>query len=150
MKLQHRVSVAAPRERVWALLMDIPRVARCIPGVEEVTPVEGDRYRGRFRVGIGPVRLSLEGQVEVTERDEVAGRAVMQASGADTRLGGGVRARVTLSLGSPEGTATQILIDSDVQMLGRIGELGQPLIKRKADEIMSKFAADLARLLVPK
>ena len=143
MKLQHRATVTAPRERVWALLMDVPRVASCVPGVESVTPEGGDRYRGRFRVQVGPVRLTLDGDVELAERDDAAGRAVMRANGTDARMGGGVRAVVTLSL--VPGTATEMVVDSDVQILGRIGELGQPLIKRKADDIMSAFAKNLAQ-----
>jgi hypothetical protein len=142
-KLQHRASVAAPRERVWALLMDVPRVAACVPGVESVTAEGGDRYRGRFRVQVGPVRLALEGEVELAERDDAAGRAVMRANGTDAKLGGGVRAIVALSL--VPGTSTDMIVDSEVQILGRIGELGQPLIKRKADEIMRAFAANLSR-----
>ena len=143
MKLRHRATVAAPRERVWEILMDVPRVAACVPGVETVTPEGGDRYRGRFRVQVGPVRLALDGDVELTERDDAASRAVMRATGTDARMGGGVRAIVALSL--TPGTSTEMVVDSDVQILGRIGELGQPLIKRKADEIMSAFAANLAR-----
>ena len=143
MKLQHRATVPAPRDRVWAILMDVPRVAACVPGVESVTPDGDDRYRGRFRVQVGPVRLALEGELAVTGRDDAAGRAVMRANGTDARMGGGVRAIVELSL--VPGTATEMVVDSDVQILGRIGELGQPLIKRKADEIMSAFAQNLAK-----
>lgn len=143
MKLQHRATVAAPRDRVWSLLMDVPRVASCVPGVESVTPEGDDRYRGRFRVHVGPVRLTLDGDVALSERDDAAGRAVMRANGTDARMGGGVRAVVTLSL--VPGTSTEMVVDSDVQILGRIGELGQPLIKRKADEIMSAFAKNLAQ-----
>jgi carbon monoxide dehydrogenase subunit G len=127
------------------MLMDVPRVAACVPGVESVTPDGADHYRGRFRLQLGPVRLALEGEVELSERDDAAGRAVMRASGTDARLGGGVRAVVALSL--IPGTSTEMLLDSDVQVLGRIGELGQPLIKRKADEIMSAFAGNLARMV---
>jgi carbon monoxide dehydrogenase subunit G len=141
-KLQHRATLDAPRDRVWALLMDVPRVAACVPGVEAVTPIGADVFGGRFRVAIGPVKLALDGKVELTERDDRSGRAVMHAGGTDTRLGGSVNAVVTLSLIA--GEPTTIVIDSDVQILGRIGELGQPLIKRKADDIMSAFAQNLA------
>jgi carbon monoxide dehydrogenase subunit G len=123
--------------------MDVPRVAACVPGVESVTADGDERYRGRFRVQVGPVRLALEGEVAVAERDDASGRAVMRANGTDARMGGGVRAIVALSL--VPGTSTDLVVDSDVQILGRIGELGQPLIKRKADEVMSAFAANLSR-----
>lgn len=147
MKLQHRVVVRAPRDRVWELLMDIPTVASCVPGVEALTPLGDDRYGGRFKVGLGPIRLALEGELEVVERDDAAGSATLRGSGTDRRLGGGVRTLVTLSLGASDAGSTEVVIDSDVQILGRIGELGQPIMKRKADEVMKAFSAALASRL---
>jgi carbon monoxide dehydrogenase subunit G len=140
-KLRHETTLDAPLDRVWSLLMDVPRVASCVPGVEAVTPLGADRYAGRFRVSIGPVKLALDGQLELTGRDDRAGRAVMRASGTDSHLGGSVSAVVELQLTA--GERTTVVIDSDVQILGRIGELGQPLIRRKADDIMSAFARNL-------
>lgn len=145
MKLEHRASVPAPRERVWALVMDVPRVARCVPGVTDVERIDEDRYRGTLRVEVGPIRLALAGMVSVLERDEETGTATMRAEGSDGS-GGGVRAVLVLTLeGAAEGTLLRI--SSDVQVLGRIGELGQFVIKRKADRIMSEFAANLKREL---
>jgi carbon monoxide dehydrogenase subunit G len=163
-KLQHRVAVAAPPERVWDLFMDIPAVASCVPGVEELVPIDADHFRGRYKIGLGPIRLALEGELEIVSRDDQAGRAELRASGADRRLGGAVRALITLSIertgteargdgsatGAGSATAsgpTTVIVDSDVQVLGRIGELGQPIMKRKADEVMRSFAVELARRL---
>ena len=142
MKLRHQATLDAPEDQVWSLLMDVPRVASCVPGVEAVSALGADRYAGRFRVSIGPVKLALDGQLELAERDDRSGRAVMRASGTDMRLGGSVSAVVALQVTA--GQKTTVVIDSDVQILGRIGELGQPLIRRKADDIMSAFARNLA------
>jgi carbon monoxide dehydrogenase subunit G len=147
MKLTHRVPVGADRERVWAVLMDIPTVAGCIPGVRDVARISVDRYRGALDVGVGPIRLALGGEVKVVERDDAAGRAVLRANGSDVRLAGAVRALITLQVAAPDAHTTELVVDSDVQVLGRIGQLGQPLMKRKADEIMRAFATNLARLL---
>jgi len=144
-KTEHTVRVEASRERVWAFLMDVPAAARLVPGVESVTPSGPDVYHGSLRVQVGPVRLALEGDVRVVARDNEAGTAAVRLDGADKRLGGGVRADVTLAL---RGSApTEVRVTSDVTILGRIGELGQPLVRRKADQVMSEFAANLQRAL---
>lgn len=145
MRTEHIVLVDAPRDRVWALLMDIPAAARLVPGVEAVTPTGADTYRGSLRVQVGPVRLALEGDVRVVSRDEDAGTAAVRLDGTDKRLGGGVRADVALAL---RGSApTEVRVTSDVTILGRVGELGQPLIKRKTDQVMSEFASNLRRAM---
>jgi uncharacterized protein len=143
-KLQHRFEVLAQRDRVWAALLDVPAVASCVPGVEEVQVVGPDRYRGRFRVGVGPIRLSLEGEIGLEILDAAAGRARLRGDGTDPRLGGGVRVLVTMTVVPAADDGTSVVLDSDVQVLGRIGELGQPVMKRKADEIIRAFAACLA------
>ena len=147
MRTEHTVRVDAPRERVWALLMDVPAAARLVPGVEVVVPTGPgpDMYRGSLRVQVGPVRLALEGDVHVVARDDEAGTAAVRLDGTDKRLGGGVRADIALAV---SGSApTEVRIASDVTILGRIGELGQPLVRRKADQVMSEFAANLQRAL---
>jgi carbon monoxide dehydrogenase subunit G len=130
--------------------MDIPKAARCVPGVESVEPLGGERYRGRLRVQLGPIRLSFEGDISIEARDDAARTATMRAEGADKAAGGGVRALVAMSLsgsGAPPGELTDVALATDLQLAGRIGELGQPLIKRKADQMLDAFATNLQREL---
>ena len=127
MKLDHRVTVDAPRAAVWAALMDLPQAARCVPGTRDLLP-EGDGLRGTLDVRVGPVKLALAGTVRVESRDDAAGTARLRADAADQRIGGAVRALVELR------------VTTDVAILGRIGELGQPLIARQADKVLAGFA----------
>ncbi len=143
MKFEHVVRVEAPADRVYPLLLDVPRVARCVPGVEGVEPREGDRYAGRMRIQVGPVRLSLAGEVAIASRDPVARVASLRAQ-ADDRVTGGVRALMTIAVGETGG-GSELRITSDVQVLGRLGELGQPIMKRKADQLIGEFARCLGR-----
>lgn len=149
MKLTHRVPVAADPERVWSYVVDVVRVAGCVPGVEQVESLGNDRYRGVLKVSIGPIKLKLAGDISITQRDDAAHTATMHAAGADAGAGGSVEAdvRMTVKPGATAGTAI-VDIDTDAQVMGRIGEFGQPLIKRKADQTMTEFAANLSRAFV--
>ena len=142
MKLEHRVTVDAPRATVWAVLMDLPVAARCVPGTRDIAPV-GDGVRGTLDVRVGPVKLALGGTVAIESRDEAAGTARLRADAEDQRLGGAVRALVDLAVSGD--APTELRISSDVAILGRIGELGQPLIARQADKVLAGFADCLRR-----
>ena len=137
MKLEHRVTVDAPRAKVWAVLMDLPLAARCVPGTRDVAP-EGDGVRGTLDVRVGPVKLALGGRVAIESRDEDAGTARLRADAEDRRIGGAVRAFVDLAVSGDK--PTELRVTSDVAILGRIGELGQPLIARQADKVLAGFA----------
>ena len=136
--------VAAPRDRVWPRLMDIPAAARCVPGVASVRPNGKDRYLGTLAVQIGPVRLVLDGDFSVIARDEAAGTASIRADAKDSRVGGAIRATLNVAL-AEKGDETQLRIGTDLAVMGRLGEFGQASIKRKADQLIQDFAECLAR-----
>lgn len=146
MRLTHITLVRAPRARVWKLITDIPAAARCVPGVAAVTPSGAGRFNGSLLVQLGPVRLVLDGNVALTATDEAAGKATVRADAKDARLGGTVRATMDLTL-VDKSEDTELRITSDVQVAGRIGEFGQPVIQRKADQLMTQFAECVARTL---
>jgi carbon monoxide dehydrogenase subunit G len=137
--------VAAPKDKVWARLMDIPAAARCVPGVASVRPNGKDRYQGTLAVQIGPVRLVLDGDFAVTARDEAAGTASIRADAKDSRVGGAIRATLDLALAEKDASETQLRIGTDLTVMGRLGEFGQASIKRKADQLIRDFAECLAR-----
>ena len=147
MKLEHRVTVDAPRATVWAVLMDLPVAARCVPGTRDVAAA-GDGVRGTLDVRVGPVKLALAGTVAVESRDEGAGTARLRADAEDQRLGGAVRAFVDLAVTGD--SPTELRLVSDIAILGRIGELGQPLIARQADKVLAGFADCLRRTVVAR
>jgi uncharacterized protein len=143
-------TIPVTRERLWAFMMEVPNVARCVPGVEAVEAVDAGayrgRYRGRFNIQVGLIRLALEGTVTVEAQDQDAWQARMRAEANDRRLGGGIRARLGLALAPVEG-GTHLKIETDLAVLGRIGEFGQPIIKKKADALLAEFARNLQSAL---
>ena len=138
--------IPVERERLWDFLMDVPRVARCVPGVESVEAVDERSYKGRLGVRIGPIRLSLDGTMAVEEQDASSWRARIRADASDRRLGGGIRARLSLTL-SPAADGTRLAIETDLAVLGKIGEFGQPVIRKKADGLLEEFARNLKSAL---
>jgi len=146
-RLEHRVTVDAPRAKVWSVLMDLPVAARCVPGTRDIVP-EGDGVRGRLDVRVGPIKMSLEGTVAIESRDEAAGTARLRADAEDRRLGGAVRTFVDLAVSGD--SPTELRLMSDIAILGRIGELGQPLIARQADKVLAGFAECLRRTVAAR
>ena len=127
--------------------MDIPRVAACVPGMEEVVQEEDGSYRARMRVRVGPMGLTLAGTLQVLEQDPSKGEARFLIEASDRKVGGAVRADLIIHLRSEEGSQTELVLNTDTTFIGRLGELGQPLIRRKANNTMEEFARNLARQL---
>jgi carbon monoxide dehydrogenase subunit G len=101
--------------------------------------VEDDLYKGLLAVRMGPVRLRFKGEVNVTTRDDENWIGVLEANAKDSKAGGGFRAALTMTLHAPEEHLTGLHISLDTKFLGRIGELGRPLIKKKINTMMDDF-----------
>jgi carbon monoxide dehydrogenase subunit G len=138
--------VPVARERLWDFLMDVPAVGRCVPGVERIEAVDGGAYRGGLKVQVGPIRLTLEGTITVEEQDRETWHARMRADANDRRVGGGIRARMSLTL-APAGEGTRLRLETDLAVLGRIGEFGQPVIRKKADTLLEEFVRNVGSAL---
>jgi len=147
MTFSQTCTIPVGRERLWDFLMDIPRVTACLPGVEKVEGLDQDTYRGLFKVRVGPISLTLEGKVTIEERRREAWQAALRGDAADRRLGGGIRARARMTLAPSGDSATTLTVDTDLTILGKIGEFGQPVIKKKADALLQEFAANIRRAL---
>jgi carbon monoxide dehydrogenase subunit G len=146
LKFTQECTIPVARERLWDYLMDVPSVSRCVPGVGNVEAAGDNAYRGGLEVKVGPIRLALQGTITVEEQDRAGWRALMRAEANDRRLGGGIRARMRLAL-QPAEAGTRVVIDTDLAMLGKIGEFGQPVIRSKADAMLEAFARNLATAL---
>src|SRR5436305_6608175 len=106
MQLEHSFTVPVPVDTAWATLLDLPRIAPCMPGAT-LTGVEGDAFTGTVKVKLGPIALTYQGKGRFVERDEAAHRVVIEASGKDTRSAGTAAAKVTAAL-TPDGDKTRV------------------------------------------
>ena len=147
MKLEHRCLVPAGREAAWELVVDVPRVVPCIPGLKEISPDGPDRYKAAMQVKVGPMSFNLTGSIQVLGQDRAKGEARYLVEGQERRVGGSVRADLTVQVNSKAPDQTELVILTDATFLGRLGEMGQPLIRRKASATVQEFADNLAKLL---
>ena len=138
--------IPVERARLWDFLMDVPTVGRCVPGVETIEAVNASAYKGGLKVQVGPIRLALNGTMTIEEQDQNAWRARMRADANDRRVGGGVRARLSMGL-TPDDGGTRLRVETDLTVLGKIGEFGQPIIKKKADALLTEFATNVRAAL---
>lgn len=144
MILDQKVIVRAVPDKVWDFLMDIPAVSDCVPGVESFEQVDADTYLGTLKVKVGPIGVRLSGKVIVVERDRDNFRSRMDVQAAEKRLNSAVSAHATLSLVARSETETEIHIHTESSILGKLGEFGQAVMRRKADQIVAEFATNMA------
>jgi carbon monoxide dehydrogenase subunit G len=124
--------------------MDVPQMAACVPGVENVTADGDDQFRGDLKVKLGPIHVTLQGKMTIQERDERNWRAVGQAEGNDRRIGGGAKVTATMSLIENTPNETEMVVQAQVRFLGKLGEFGEPLIRKQADATVAAFARNVA------
>jgi carbon monoxide dehydrogenase subunit G len=147
MKFMQNCTITASRETVWDFLMNMQNVANCLPGVQAFTPLDADNYEGTLRVKVGPVSLTFQGTVHVETRDREQWRGVVRAEAKDRKLGGGVQAHMDMTLEAKSPAETEMHVALETQILGKIGEFGQPVIRKKTETMLQEFAAQVSKQL---
>ena len=139
--------VPASREATWTLVMDIPKAATCIPGLKDITPDGEARYQATLQARVGPMGMNLSGVITVLSQDAESGEAHFLVEANDRRVGGGVKTNMSMKVTAKSPTETELEIVADTTFMGRLGELGQPLIRRKARNTLEDFSKNLSKLL---
>ncbi|MET0972823.1 MAG: SRPBCC family protein [Thermoleophilaceae bacterium] len=140
MKLQKSFEVRAPVERVWETLIDVERVAPCLPGAEITEAGDDGAYRGTFTVRLGPTTASYRGELHMEETDASAHRAVMRASGQDKRGQGSAKATIVSEL-EAAGEVTRVEVDTDFTITGRLARFGRGgMIQDISNRLLKDFA----------
>jgi len=142
MKLEQNFTVPVPVEQAWEVLLDLHRVAPCMPGAT-LTSVEGDEFTGNVKVKLGPIMLTYNGKGRLVERDEAARRVVIEASGRDTRSAGTAAATVTAQLVG-EGDQTRVDVLTDLSITGKPAQFGRSMISDVSTKLLGQFADCLA------
>jgi carbon monoxide dehydrogenase subunit G len=147
MELDHSFTVPVPPDKAWDVLLDVERIAPCMPGAT-VEEFDGEVVTGRIKVKVGPVSLTYRGTAKFIERDPEAQVVVVEASGKETRGAGTASATVRASL-EPEdsGNATKVTMHTTMNVTGRPAQFGRGVMVEVGGKLVEKFAENLAQLI---
>jgi carbon monoxide dehydrogenase subunit G len=147
MRLEQGFEVPVPVAAAWDVLLDLERIAPCMPGAT-LTGFNGTDFTGLVKVKLGPVSLSYKGNGRFVERDEAGRRVAFIASGQDSRGAGGASARVTAVLHEGDGGATTVVkVVADLDIAGKAAQFGRGMIADVSAKLIKQFAECLAKTI---
>jgi carbon monoxide dehydrogenase subunit G len=141
MKIEDQFRVDVPIEEAWRVLLDVERIAPCMPGAQ-LQEIEGDEYRGVVKVKVGPISAQYKGAARILEADEDARRIVLKGEGRDTRGQGNASATVTVLL-EPDGDGTRVAVDTDLNVTGKVAQFGRGVMADVSSKLLGQFVACL-------
>jgi len=145
-RFENQFDVDAPLARVWEAMLDVERVAPTVPGAQVLERTGDDAYKVAIKVKVGPMSMTYRGEVEITERDEAAHRAVMRARAKESRGQGTADADVTMVLSGANG-GTSATVTTDVKLSGKVATMGQGVLQDVSGRLVQTFAQNLAAML---
>jgi uncharacterized protein len=145
MKLDNTFTVPVPADEAWKAMLDYGRLAQCMPGAT-VDEIRGDDVTGQVRVKLGPIGITYQGKVTVTEKDESGRRVVLVAAGRELRGSGTASAQVTAVL-RDVGGSTEVTVATDLNITGKPAQFGRGVMADVSERLIGQFAANLAREL---
>jgi carbon monoxide dehydrogenase subunit G len=143
MEINDTFRVSTPIEDTWKILLDIERIAPCLPGAQ-LQEIEGDEYRGLVKVKVGPITAQYKGAARLTDVDETARRVVIDASGRDTRGQGNASATITVTMSEQE-DGTLVAIDTDLTITGKVAQFARGTLAEVSSKLLHQFVANLER-----
>ena len=147
MEMDHSFTVPVSPDRAWDVLLDVERIAPCMPGAT-VDEFDGEVVTGRIKVKVGPVSLTYRGTAKFTERDADTKHIVLEASGKETRGAGTASATVRATL-EPEsgGEGTTASMHTTMNVTGRPAQFGRGVMVEVGGKLVEQFAQNLRQLI---
>jgi carbon monoxide dehydrogenase subunit G len=144
MEFDNSFEVPLPADDAWKVLMDIRRIAPCMPGAELTEVVDDRTYKGKIGVRLGPVALTFAGTVKFEEIDDANHRAKVAAQGSDGKGRGSANASATFHL-EPMNGGSKVLVHSNLTLSGAVAQYGRGvgIIQMTAAQIITQFANNL-------
>jgi hypothetical protein len=137
MNLEHTFRVDAGLDESWRTLLDLERIAPCMPGAQ-LQEVDGDEYRGVVKVKVGPITAQYKGAARIIESDEAGRRLVIHAEGRDTRGQGNASARITAVLVG-DANGTEVSVDTDLTVTGKVAQFGRGVMADVSQKLLGQF-----------
>ncbi|MEO7260305.1 MAG: SRPBCC family protein [Jatrophihabitantaceae bacterium] len=142
MQLKHSFTVPTGIDQAWEVLLDIERIAPCMPGAA-IETVDGDDFTGTVKVRLGPIGLTYKGKASFVEKDATEHRAVIDAQGKDSRGNGTAKAIITATL-MPLGDGTAVNVVTDLNITGKPAQFGRGVMVDVGNKLIGQFADCLA------
>jgi uncharacterized protein len=144
MKVQGMVTVNAPQEKVWQVLLDPVQLCQVIPGCEQARQLDATHYEALLSLKVQ--FMTIRSQAKGTIVEAIAPRHLVgELVGEPTSMAGAFRARVTIDL-APANGATSIRYDMDLTLLGRLASLGEAIVRSTSQQLSRQLASNLAQL----
>ena len=144
-ELEHSFDVPVPPDQAWDVLLDVQRVAPCMPGAT-VESVDGDEVSGKIKVKVGPIAMTYTGKATFTERDDAAHWVKIEAAGKETR-GAGTASAVVLARLNEDNGQTRVNVHTTLNVTGRPAQFGRGVMAEVSGKIIERFSANLASQL---
>jgi carbon monoxide dehydrogenase subunit G len=145
MELRHSFTVPVPLDRAWDVLLDVKRVAPCMPGAT-LDSVDGDDITGKIKVKVGPISMTYAGKASFTERNREAGVVTLEASGKETRGAGTASASVRSEL-TGDGDQTHVTVLTNLNVTGKPAQFGRGVMNEVSGKLIGIFADNLAKMI---
>jgi len=146
MRIDDEFTIPVAPDAAFEALLDLERVAGCVPGGAVDAPDAEGTYPGRVTVKLGPMKFSYEGTVRISERDAASRTAVIE--GAGKASGGAERARVRSVMSvEPEGDGSRVRMSTELEVRGRAAQMGAGIIKSVSGRMVKQAAECLAERL---
>jgi len=145
MELEHSFTVPVAEDRAWDVLLDVERVAQCMPGAT-LQSVDGEEIRGSIQVKVGPITMTYQGTARFTERDQAAHIITLEASGKETRGAGTASAKVRSML-EGKGDETHVVVHTTFNVTGRPAQFGRGVMSDVGSRLIGIFADNLASVI---
>ncbi len=141
MLIENAFTVAAPIDFLWDYLLDVQKIAPCMPGAELTEVVDDKNWKGKLNAKFGPVSMSFAGTVTIESRDDTAHRVVLSAKGMEQKGKGAANAKVTswLEPGPAEGVTT-VKMEADITLTGAAAQLSRGLLPEISKKLTQTFA----------
>jgi uncharacterized protein len=139
-EIENQFEVAASPDRVYSFLLDVNRVVTCMPGAELSEVVDPTTFKGKVRIKVGPITVSYNGTASISERDEAARSATLQADGRETTGPGSARATARMSVQDAGGGTSTVRLVTDFTVAGRIANFGRGVMEDVSKRLVSQMA----------
>ena len=149
MEFDNEFEVPVPIDQAWDILMDIERIAPCVPGAELTEGVDETTYKGKISVKLGPVALTFNGQTTFEDLDVANYSAKLKAQGTDAKGRGGAHANVAFHM-EPSDNGTKVIIETSLQLSGTVAQYGRGvgMVKDLSQQIIGQFAENLKKNVI--